>query len=326
MKISEKKILDILEKYEFKGMRKSTGGNVIAFCPFHENNKTPSFSINVKTGLWCCFSGECGAKGNLVKLIMKLESCGYEEALKVLYEGSENIVYEMMLDNLDFSGEQKIEKSNPLNIKLYPAEIESIPGWKKHLEKINIKPEIAIKAGIKLCKNKYAKDDMVYLNKLIIPVYDKNRNLLDNELRRWLPSDLGKKVIYLPGSKMKELVYGFGIVRDYPSTCIIVEGTKDALTLIGYGYFCLSLFGTKISRQKIGMMLSSGIKKVIIMLDDDDAGIKAQKKIAEECSNFFDTVEVKLEQGKDPNDLTEEEFLEVVRNNPVIKEAKYNGY
>lgn len=98
---------------------------------------------------------------------------------------------------------------------------------------------------------------------------------------------------------------------------------KDVLTLIGYNYFALGLFGTKITKEKIRMMLSSGIKKIIVMLDDDAAGHEAQKKIVKECVNYFDTDEVFLPKGKDPNDFSENDFyFDVVDHNLVLNEAK----
>lgn len=322
MTIPDNKIIDILEKYNFKGMRKGVNNNIICFCKFHDNHVSPSFSINTKTGLWCCFSGECALKGNLPKLIMTLEHCSYDDAIKVLFDGNESAIYDMMLDGLDFS-EKILEEKKSFKIELYPAELTSIPKWETYLRNINIEPSIALAAGLKVCKNKYCKDDINYYNKLIIPVYDKDNNVLDYELRKWMPDDLGKKVIYLPGSKMSKWVYGFNIIDNNPSTAILVEGVKDVLTIIGYNYFALGLFGTKICKDKVNFLIKSGIKKVIIMLDDDEAGQTAQKKIAKLCSDYFDVCQVFLPDGKDPNDTSKEEFENFVKKNPVLREA-YN--
>ena len=314
--LKEGRILSILEKYKFKGIRKSVGKNIICFCPFHDNKHTPSFSLNLKTGLWCCFSGECDLKGNFVKLIMKLERCNYEDALKIIYSGSENLVYESMLDNLNFDKEMKEKKDIPY-IDLKPCMLESIPKWEYYLNKINIKPEIAKKAGIEVSKNKY------YYNKLIIPVFESNdkKNILDVELRKWLPQDLEKKVLYLPGSEMKKWVYGFGLYPKAPKTAILVEGVKDVLTIMGFGFFALGIFGTKMSKEKINMLLKNGIQRVIISLDSDDAGNEASKKIEKEMSNYFEVFKINLPQGKDPNDLNYEEFLNLINKNPIIKET-----
>jgi DNA primase len=52
---------------------------VLTHCPFHED-KNPSFSVNVKTGLYNCFS-ECGG-GNAIHFIGKLYNIPFKEALQ----------------------------------------------------------------------------------------------------------------------------------------------------------------------------------------------------------------------------------------------------
>ena len=50
-------------------------------CPLHKD-RTPSFSINIKTGKWICFKG-CG-QGPLVTLVSELEDCTKEQAQEKL--------------------------------------------------------------------------------------------------------------------------------------------------------------------------------------------------------------------------------------------------
>lgn len=60
---------------------KKNGKNYMACCPFH-NEKTPSFSIDRDKQLFHCFG--CGASGNFVQLVMRLENLDYKDALKQL--------------------------------------------------------------------------------------------------------------------------------------------------------------------------------------------------------------------------------------------------
>ncbi len=60
---------------------KKTGKNYVACCPFH-NEKTPSFSINRDKQLFHCFG--CGASGNFIQLVMRLEGLDYKDALHSL--------------------------------------------------------------------------------------------------------------------------------------------------------------------------------------------------------------------------------------------------
>lgn len=62
---------------------KKSGKNYMACCPFH-NEKTPSFNINRDKQLFHCFG--CGASGNFVQLVMRLEGLDYKDALQSLAE------------------------------------------------------------------------------------------------------------------------------------------------------------------------------------------------------------------------------------------------
>lgn len=62
---------------------KKNGKNYMACCPFH-NEKTPSFSIDRDKQLFHCFG--CGASGNFVQLVMRLEALDFKDALQSLAE------------------------------------------------------------------------------------------------------------------------------------------------------------------------------------------------------------------------------------------------
>lgn len=60
---------------------KHSGRSYMACCPFH-NEKTPSFSIDRDKQLFHCFG--CGASGNFVQLVMRLEGLDFQDALRQL--------------------------------------------------------------------------------------------------------------------------------------------------------------------------------------------------------------------------------------------------
>ena len=60
---------------------KRRGSDYIACCPFH-NEKTPSFSVSTRLGIYKCFG--CGKAGNVVNFIMEHEQLSYVEAIKYL--------------------------------------------------------------------------------------------------------------------------------------------------------------------------------------------------------------------------------------------------
>lgn len=60
---------------------KKSGKSYMACCPFHRE-KSPSFNIDRDKQLFHCFG--CGASGNFVQLVMRLEGLDYADAIKQL--------------------------------------------------------------------------------------------------------------------------------------------------------------------------------------------------------------------------------------------------
>jgi putative DNA primase/helicase len=66
---------------ELQQLKPTSGGNAQALCPFHED-KNPSLSVNLKTGLFKCFG--CEAQGDVFEFYMRRHGCDFKEALAAL--------------------------------------------------------------------------------------------------------------------------------------------------------------------------------------------------------------------------------------------------
>lgn len=71
-------ILDVVSDYV--GLKKA-GANYLGLCPFHAE-KTPSFTVNAAKGMFYCFG--CGAGGDVVSFVMRMEGLAFPEALRSL--------------------------------------------------------------------------------------------------------------------------------------------------------------------------------------------------------------------------------------------------
>ena len=83
---------------------KKSGKNYMACCPFH-NEKTPSFSIDRDKQLFHCFG--CGASGNFVQLVMRLEGLDYKDAVRQLAERANITIPESGVRELNAVTEKK---------------------------------------------------------------------------------------------------------------------------------------------------------------------------------------------------------------------------
>lgn len=80
-------MLDLKKIYApiLTGKENFSSGEVMCYCPFHSHShKTPSMSINTKTGQFKCFS--CGAEGGAVSAWAKMHNITISQALKDLDE------------------------------------------------------------------------------------------------------------------------------------------------------------------------------------------------------------------------------------------------
>ena len=71
-------IVDVVSRYV---KLKRSGSNYFGLCPFH-SEKTPSFSVSPDKQIFHCFG--CSEGGGGISFIMKIESLGFQEAVKFL--------------------------------------------------------------------------------------------------------------------------------------------------------------------------------------------------------------------------------------------------
>jgi DNA primase len=71
-------IVDVISSYV---NLKRTGRNMVGLCPFH-GEKTPSFHVNVENAYFHCFG--CGAGGDVITFIRRIENLDYLDAVRLL--------------------------------------------------------------------------------------------------------------------------------------------------------------------------------------------------------------------------------------------------
>ena len=77
------RIEDVMRSYV---TLKHAGHNLKCLCPFH-SEKTPSCTVYTDNGSFYCFG--CGAGGDVITFIMKIENLDYIEAVRFLAQRAE---------------------------------------------------------------------------------------------------------------------------------------------------------------------------------------------------------------------------------------------
>ena len=85
MRINERFIQELQEKVDIESVISSSitlkrrGKTLVGLCPFH-NEKTPSFTVYPESNSFYCFG--CGAGGDVITFVRRMENLDYIEAVK----------------------------------------------------------------------------------------------------------------------------------------------------------------------------------------------------------------------------------------------------
>lgn len=115
--VSSSNFGDVLNFYGFEAHQQSNG-ELLMFCPFHDDQHHPNMFVNCQKGVFICFS--CGQRGNILSFITKMESrtnksFKFSRAVEILarLSGIEELTEEEVMDrNLRNICEEAPEEEN----------------------------------------------------------------------------------------------------------------------------------------------------------------------------------------------------------------------
>ena len=90
---------------EYVQLKHAGGGQKKGLCPFHDE-KSPSFNVNTGKGFFHCFG--CGAGGDVIAFIMKLDHLSFTEAIENL---ADRMGYQLQYDASNTASGPMISKS-----------------------------------------------------------------------------------------------------------------------------------------------------------------------------------------------------------------------
>ena len=105
-------------------------------------------------------------------------------------------------------------------------------------------------------------------------------------------------------------VFGVDQIPQGCRSVIICESAINAITAEVYGYDAVALLGTGNSYQ-IQQLKELGVSEFVICTDGDEAGRKAAQRLKKSLSSVALVWIIPMPDGKDLNDLSQDEFNEV---------------
>lgn len=318
----------VIKELDKIALKRVTPTNVVICCPFHKE-RTPSFSINidesnrtVPIGFGHCFSGTCGraARWNVIAHELGLDKLdeneeGLETSVRPLQRGLKG----SLLGGAD-GGLTVAELMRDLDGVIWDT-LENWPSYAGNRKWRGFDFEFLTRIG---CLWFIDRHDFT---NLMLPVYVEG-NLVGGVKAKWQKSKDKKFSSYINMSGpwvLETALFPYDyVVRmidennlDY---VILVEGARDALRLIKFGFPALAILGTKTwSDKKADLILALGVRRVVIMMDGDSAGVEATNEIAPTFKHKCRRSVVKLKEyneraGKelDPGNMPVPLFKEIV--------------
>lgn len=323
-------IEDVISSYVTLKKRGSTS---VGLCPFH-NEKTPSFTVYNDTQSFYCFG--CGAGGDAIGFIRKIENLDYTDAVKLLAQRAGMQMPQEGFDDSLSKRRRRIFEINRESAKFYHSCLMSGEGKKgldyflgrgltlstikrfglgyapddwdallKHLKTLGYSPGEMVDAGVvKIGKNNRYYD--FFRNRVITPIIDVRGNViafggrvLDDSKPKYINSS--DTLVY----KKTNEVFGLNLAKQSCSESLILcEGYMDVIAMHQAGFTnSVAKCGTALTPEQV-RLISRYTKEVILAYDADEAG----QKVLPKAVSLFKQTDLKiriprLQGGKDPDEI-----------------------
>lgn len=311
---------------------KRRGATLVGFCPFH-NEKTPSFTVYPATQSFYCFG--CGAGGDAITFLKKIENLDYLDAVKTLAQRAGLQMPQEGFDDSLSKRRRRILEMNREAARFYHSVLLSPEGkvgydyyigralsaatinhfglgfapnqWDallKHMRAKGYQPAELVDAGLVRKGQKGYYDN--FRNRVMTPIIDVRGNViafggrvLDDSKPKYI--NTGDTLVY---KKTNEL-FALNFAKDSKEDALILcEGYMDVIAMHQAGFTnAVAGCGTALTTEQV-RLISRYAKEVILTYDADEAGQKALQK----AMTLFDQTDVKvripaLVGGKDPDEI-----------------------
>lgn len=318
------RILERLESLNLVRLNKIAGDYYSVYCPFHSNGqeRRPSCGVLIHEqyrngqlypeGWWHCFT--CGIAKSMKQAVEEILSSHpvssdiREELNRLIGDDltveSSHLVSPKEVDSIisRFAIKNIQQMSNKKPTYISEEELASYRYVVPYMYERKLTDQIINKYDIGVDMHFVPYGGKKEVPCITFPVRDKNGNVLFI-LRRAISS----KRFFIPDDVQKP-VYGIYELPKGINTVVVCESCFNALTSVRYGKPAIALLGTGTPYQ-IEQLKRLGVNSFILALDPDEGGRKGTarlRKALKSCAIVWSYVGIP--EGKDVNDLTEEEF------------------
>lgn len=286
---------EVLRSYGVDWLRRSGGPQQYrGRCPIHQGQGTEAFHANLGRNAFHCFA--CGAGGNVLDFVAKMEGCSVREAALRLQASQGPGV-----------GATGVSSSGPERRELVTKKRESNPPLGFSLKVDGTHPYLARRAIDPLTAGHfgvgYYSGRGVMSQRIAIPIHDPQGGLvaycgraLDGAIPRYR---------FPVGFQKSQVLFNYHRARAAgKDRVIVVEGFFDCLRVHQAGFPCVvALMGARLSAAQKSL-LGDRFTHVVLLLDGDQTGRAATAQIARNLAPACSVQAVLLPPEMQPDQMT----------------------
>lgn len=262
-----------------------TSEDYICFCPYHNNNSTPSFAISFETGLFFCFNPSCNVTGNLMDLIQHVGNMTFFQAARLIKKAETygGLGFSSRLETM-FEEKQEFDSFDSQLIEDRHVDLWNSPKALTYL----IEERGFTEETLRYFKIGYsAKRDLI-----MVPMHDPDGMPVGVIGRS--PSVTDKRFRNSEKLPTSKTLWNYHRAKRSGGTAIILEASFDAMRVhqSGHSGAMATLMGHFNKNHK--QLVERSFDRVIIMTDNDEP------KFHDDCAKCLRKIGLKLCRGHRP--------------------------
>jgi DNA primase len=309
---------------------KVSGGKGRTACPFHGGTDKTSFSIDLNTGYWHCFSSQCHqGYSDIVGLVQLATHCNFIDAVIFLAglsginlsDDHSKIAYVAAIKK-DLADYVRRSQKNSTEMDLctsYNIE-EHVCGWIQNrtdfFYKEGYSHEIQDYFEVGFCYDRYG------IPRASFPIRDITGRIVAWDGRRI--DGVNDKMRYNidpPGFPKGKVLYNYYRAKNYIKEAngylFLVEGYKACWSMVAAGYWnTAACMGAGLQGDQGSLLIQNlNLKRIVLMLDGDDAGRNGSRRTKSELGYFCDIEVIDMLDKQDPSTLTQQQLHQIILEN-----------
>lgn len=316
-------IVQVLERYGLTSKLRQSGDKFSGPCPIHNGDNPTQFRVSISKNCWNCF-GRCQRGGNILDFVSLKEAVSIRQAALLIQEWFGIVSAKPAASTDSAHSPASKPKAKPAKEKSEAPSDEKgdnapLAFSLQHLDKTH--PylagrelnEAAIETfGLGFCKKG------LLAGRIAIPIHNAAGALVAYA-GRWPgdpPDETPKYKLPAGFKKSLEIFNLHRAIQESPEQpLVIVEGFFDCIHLWQLGVKrVIAIMGSSLSpaQEELIRKHTDSRSRVVLMLDEDEAGRAAREKITARLATFaFVKIHIFEKEGTQPEQLTSEQVNEL---------------